>query len=197
MKNEKLHELIQQNNGVLNASTARIMGFDNKVLQRLEASGELERIGRGLYIDSDYMRDEYLLAQYRCRKGIFSHETALFFHELSDRTPMQLMMTIPNGYNTRIMKDTEHYRFFYLTNDKLGLGITTMRTSYGNEVAVYDKERTICDCIRNKNKLDSDIVVAAVKRYMKEKEANYSKLLNFAETFRIRDAVKQYMEVLT
>lgn len=84
MKNDRLHELIQKNNGILYASIARAMGIDNTLLQRMEESGELERIGRGMYIDADYMRDEYLLAQYRCRKGSFSHETALFFHELSD-----------------------------------------------------------------------------------------------------------------
>ena len=60
------------------------------------------------------MEDEYLAAQYRCKKGIYSHETALYFHDLCDRTPLQFMLTFPNGYNTRILKDTNKYNFFLL-----------------------------------------------------------------------------------
>ena len=189
--------LFQKNNGILEAGEVRKLGIDNKVLQRMVESGEIERIGRGLYLDVNYMEDEYVVAQYRCKKGVFSHETALFFHDLSDRTPFQLMMTIPAGYNTRILKETDKYKFFYCKKDCYEIGIIKTATSFGNEVLVYDKERTICDCIRKKDKLDADLVLTAVKRYMKEQGSDYGKLLKYAEIFKVRDKVKQYMEVLT
>lgn len=196
MSKELIHDLFQKNNGILEAKQAASFGVDNKVLQRMAAKGVIERIGHGLYLDADFMQDEYVLAQYRCRKGVFSHETALYFHDLSDRTPFQLTMTIPAGYNTRLLEEKERYKFFYCKKDLYKIGITQTKTSYGNLITLYDKERTVCDCIRKKGKLDSDMVVMAVKKYMKEPGADFAALLKYAELFNIREQVRQYMEVL-
>jgi predicted transcriptional regulator of viral defense system len=196
MNSDLILELFQKNNGILKAKQINELGIDNKVLQRMAEKGQIERIGKGLYLDANYMEDEYVIVQYRCTKGIFSHETALFFHDLSDRTPFQLMMTIPAGYNTRILKETDKYKFFYCKKDTYEIGITQGKTAYGNRIILYDKERTICDCIRKRDKLDADLVVMSVKKYMKEQGADFAKLLKYAEIFNIREKVKQYMEVL-
>lgn len=197
MRNEQvIHELFEKNNGILEAKQVASIGIDNKVLQRMTQKGLIERIGHGLYLDANLMQDEYVIAQYRCRKGVFSHETALYFHDLSDRTPLQLMMTIPSGYNTRLLKETDRYKFFYCKKDQLRIGIMQGETAFGNTVALYDKERTICDCIRKKDKLDSDMVVIAVKKYMKEAGADFARLLKYAEVFNVMEQVRQYMEVL-
>jgi len=194
---ELVFELMKKNNGILESKQAEEAGIDNKVLQRLNQSGEIERVGRGIYIDANYMEDEYFITQYRCKKGIYSHETALFFHDLSDRTPLQLMLTIPSGYNTRLLRSKDKYKFFY-SNEKLyEIGKMSLQSPYGNEIVVYNKERTICDCLRKKDKLDTDLVITAVKQYMKEPGADFAKLLEYAELFNIRELVRQYMEVLS
>lgn len=195
-KRELVLELIQKHNGVIKSSEAAARGIDNKTLQRMHKSGEIERVEHGIYMDPNLMEDEYLLTQYRCKKGIFSHESALYFHDLTDRTPFQLMLTIPSGYNTRLLKEKEKYKFFYIAKKLHAVGRITMETPFGHEVYVYDKERTICDCLKKKEKLDIDLVKEAVKIYMKTPGANYSKLLKYADDFNIKDLVRHYMEVL-
>ena len=196
LKREIVFELMKKNNGILKSKKATEAGIDNKTLQRMNQAGEIERIEKGIYINPDQIEDEYLLTQYRCKKGIFSHETALFFHDLSDRTPLQLMLTIPSGYNTRLLKNKDKYKFFYISKDLHGLGKMTMYTPYGNKVSVYNKERTLCDCLRKKDHLDKGIVMAAVKTYLKEPGADFAKLLEYADHFHLRSLVRQYMEVL-
>jgi predicted transcriptional regulator of viral defense system len=194
---ETIATILKENNGTLKASDARLAGIDNKELQRLTEAGLLERISRGLYISASDMADDYLVAQYKCGKGVYSHETALYFHGLSDRTPLQLMMTIPSGYNTTLLKDRDTYRFFYCKPDVHALGITTALSPHGNTLRVYDRERTLCDCIKKKTALDADMVLVAVKQYMGESGIDLAKLLSYAETLKIRGTVRQYMEVLT
>ncbi len=189
--------LLKENNGIVESKQLREAGIDNKILQRLEQAGEIERVGWGLYIDSNHLVDDYLVTQYQCKKGIYSHETALFLHDLSDRTPFQLMLTIPSGFNTRLLKDKNKYKFFYIKKEHHGIGKMTAKSPYGNEIVVYNKERTICDCLRNKEKLDTDLVVTAVKHYMKEPGSDFARLLRYAEKFNIRELVRQYMEVLS
>lgn len=196
-KNELVMELIKKNNGFVTANEAVSVGINNKTLQRMHQSGEIERVEQGLYMNPDQMEDEYLLTQYRCRKGIFSHETALYFHDLTDRTPFQLMLTIPSGYNTRLLKEKEKFKFFYIREKLHTIGRITMETPFGHQVYVYNKERTICDCLKKKDQLDTDLVNEGVKRYMKTPGADYSKLLNYADVFNIKDLVRKYMEVLT
>jgi predicted transcriptional regulator of viral defense system len=191
-----IRKLLSEGNGVIKAADARLAGVNNKELQRLAERGKLERVSHGLYIDAEHMEDEYLTAQYRCRKGIFSHETALFLHDLSDRTPLRLMMTIPSGYNTRLLKEKEMYRFFYCKPEVYQAGIMVVRSPYGHNVKVYNKERTICDCIKKKEKLDPGLVLEAVKRYMSQSGNDYARLLKYAQMLNIRDIVRQYMEVL-
>lgn len=194
---ELILELLKKNNGILKSKILTELGIDNKILQRLVLSGEIERVERGLYIGLSYIEDEYLVTQYRCKQGIYSHETALFFHDLSDRTPFQLMLTIPTGYNTRILKDIVNYKFFYCRKELCEIGKMKLKSPYGNEIIVYDKERTICDCIKKMDKLDIDLVLTAVKQYMRTSGSDFAKLLEYAEIFHIREKVRQYMEVLT
>ena len=195
-KNDLVLKLLKNNNGLITSLEAKSKGIDNKILQRMEKLGQLERVEHGLYMDSNQMEDEYYLSQYRCKKGIFSHETALYFHELADRTPFQIMITIPSGYNTRLLKEKNKYKFFYVAKNLHTIGKITMKTPYGNEVYVYDKERTICDCLKKKEQLDSDLVNEAVRRYSKTPGSDYAKLIKYAELFNIKELVRKYMEVL-
>ena len=195
-KNDLVMELIEKNNGVITSFEAKAKGINNKTLQRMEKLGQIERVEHGLYMDPNQMEDEYFLTLYRCKKGIFSHETALYFHELADRTPFQIMITIPSGYNTRLLKEKNKYKFFYVAKNLHTIGKITMKTPYGNEVYVYDKERTICDCLKKKEQLDSDLVNDAVRRYLKTPGSDYAKLIKYAELFNIKELVRKYMEVL-
>ena len=196
-KNDLVMGLIEKNNGVITSFEAKAKGINNKTLQRMEKLGQIERVEHGLYMDPNQMEDEYFLTLYRCKKGIFSHETALYFHELTDRTPFQIMMTIPSGYNTRLLKDKEKYKFFYVVEELHSIGKIIMETPYGHQVYVYDKERTICDCLKKKEQLDGDLVTEAVKRYLKTPGTDYAKLIKYAEVFNIKDLVRKYLEVLT
>lgn len=193
---DKVLSYLAENNGVVRARDIRQMGMDTKVLQRLVKSGELERVTHGLYMDTDHLEDPFFIAQYRCPQGIYSMDTALYLHQFTDRNPVKLCLTIPSGSNTALLTDASHYRFFYMKEALWEMGQTTISTPYGNQVKVYNLERTICDCIRKIDELDRNEVISAVKGYMKNPGAKLNELMDLAEIFHIREIVRQYMEVL-
>ena len=155
----------------------------------------IERVAKGLYIDSSKMEDSYYIFQYKCPKAIFSHETALYFHDLTDRTPIEFMVTVPSKYNSRYLKSSE-YKFSYIKDELYEIGIEKVRTPYNNEVYCYDIERTICDIIRDKNKIEKYQFMDALKRYSNLKVKDISKLYKYAEKFNIKSEVKKYIEIL-
>jgi len=195
MSKEKVSELLEQRGGYLTAKEAREEGIPNKDLQRLTTYGELDRVAHGLYVREDVFADPYFVAQYRCPKGIFSHDTALYLHDLCDRVPLRLTMTIPSGWNTTLLKE-EDFVFYYCGPKRIGLGICDIPTSYGKRVKAYGIERTLCDCIRHIEKLDRDLVLTGLKRYIKGEMKDSAKLLEYANVFNIRDIVYRYLEVL-
>ena len=192
---EKVYSLIEQNSGYLTAKDARDNGVENKALQRMAARGLIERVTHGLYISEDTFPDQFYVTQYRCPKGVFSHETALFLHDLSDRYPLRLMMTIPSGWNTQLLTD-KNMLFFYNGQKRMRYGACEIETPSGVKVIAYDTERTLCDCLRSIDKLDRDLVLSAYKRYVKSSVRNSAKLLDYAAAFNIRDTVYRYLEVL-
>jgi hypothetical protein len=86
--------------------------------------------------------------------------------------------------------------FFYSTPRYMNLGICEVETLSGVKVRAYDIERTLCDCLRYVDKLDRDLVLTALKRYVKSNKRDSSRLLEYASTLKIRDIVYRYLEVL-
>lgn len=192
---QKIEKLLKKNNGVIETYQVEELGINNKILTRMVENGIIERVARGVYIEKDTLEDRYFITQAICRKGIFSHETALYFHDLCDRTPIKYQLTIPSYYNTRLLKD-KNYEFFYLKDELYEIGITEIKTLYGNKIRVYDLERTICDIIRNKKRIEIALFTDAMKRYTERKDRNSIKLHKYAKLFNIEEEVRKYLEVL-
>ena len=109
-------------------------------------SGIIYRVERGIYALPEVWEDEMFFLQYRFAKGIFSHETALYLHGLTDRTPIRYTMTFPFGYNTGSVK--KHKIIAKLsTKETYELGIIETISPAGNQIKVYDVERTLCDIV--------------------------------------------------
>jgi uncharacterized protein involved in tellurium resistance len=66
----------------------------------------------------------------------------------------------------------------------------------GNTVITYDMERTLCDVIRSRNKMDGQIVIEAIKNYAKNKDKDLHRLYRYAEKFGVKKILYHYLEVL-
>lgn len=192
---EKILQLIKNNNGIITTKQVENLGIARKILTRMVEKEMIERVARGVYIDINEIEDTYFTSQAICRKGIFSNDTALYLHGLSERTPIKYTFTIPSGYNTNLLKD-KRYNFFYVKDELHKIGIEQLKTPYGNNILIYDKERTICDVIKNKSKLDISLVMSAVKLYIKSKDNNLIRLHEYAKLLNIENDIEKYLEVL-
>ena len=193
---ERVYALLKHNGGYLSSKEARENGVENKTLQRMAERGLIERAAHGLYVGADVFPNPFFVAQYRCPKGVFSHETALFLHDLCDRVPLKLMMTIPSGWNTTMLTDDDII-FFYSKPKRMSLGACETETPSGLIVKAYNAERTLCDCLRYIDKLDRDLVLSGLKRYIKSNNKDSAKLLEYASELKIRDLIYRYLEVLS
>jgi len=192
---EQLDSLADMKNGVLTTADVVEAGIAKAVLARFIRERQYERVYHGIYLSPDVWRDEWYLMQLRCPQIIYSHDNALFFHELTDREPMQTIVTVKTGYNpSRLTADG--VKVYTVKSDLYELGITETKTIFGNIVRTYNMERTICDIVRSRNTLDAQIFYDALKQYVRKKEKNLSQLMKYAQAFHVDKMVGEYMRTL-
>jgi predicted transcriptional regulator of viral defense system len=192
---EKLGELVQKHHGTILSADLDKNQIPRVYLQMMVAEGNLERVGRGVYVSVDSIEDEMYAMQTKYPNIIYSHETALFIHGLSDRTPFEYSASVPSGYKV-VMNIAERFKIYYIKKEFHELGVVIASSSFGNPIKVYSIERTLCDIIRSRNRMDIQILNQALRRFVELKSADYSMLMDFTKKFRIEAVLKQYLEVL-
>ena len=182
-------------NDFLRVADAEKMGISRAVLSQMAKSGELQRVAHGLCATTDAVPDELALIGMRSDNIVFSHETALNLLGLSNRIPAMPSITIPYGGSVphSIASAVNAYRIRPELHD---LGRGTEETFMGNEVACYDRERTICDIIRSYSRMDVETYANAIRNYAGSREKNIPQLVSYAQAMGIERKVLKVMEVL-
>ena len=193
---EKIKQIAAKNNGFIETGTVVAEGIRKEVLKRLLELGELERISRGRYVLSGSIVDDYKILQMRCKSCIFSHTTSLYLLGLSDRAPSQYHMTVAQGSNvTYLTREYDDLVFHYVKPSLIKLGLTSVKSPFGNTVRSYDSERTICDLLKEKDRFDIQIVSNAFKSYFRGRQ-DISKLSKYSRLLGVENLLHTYTEVL-
>ena len=119
---KRIIELANQNNGYITTKQVKEEKINTIVLTRLVEQKKLERITRGYYCIPNSFCDDYYKYQLKSKNCIFSHATALYFYDLSDRTPFYFDMTVPVGYNGSLSKD-KNVVLHYVKKENIKLGL--------------------------------------------------------------------------
>jgi len=75
-------------------------------------------------------------------------------------------------------------------------GLVSLSTKMGHFVRSYDVERTVCDILRSRSRIDDQTVVAAIRNYAGRKDKDMNKLGAYASAFRLTRILRRYLEVL-
>ena len=191
-----LKEYIQENLIITNKEAEKL-GYTRRNLSELTKRGQIERLRPGLYQLKGKVIDDFVLISSNSNRIIFSHQTALYLHDLSDRTPNVFHISVPQGYNASHIKNRyKDLQVHYVKKDLYELGKTEIKSPQGNLIPVYDIDRTICDIIIDREKIDKQIFTEAIKRYFKSPNKNLRRLIKYSRLFNIEDEIRKYMEVL-
>ena len=190
----KILKIMKKNNEIITPAQLEKKGISRVYLSRMEEEGIIERIGRGIYVTKDFKYDEYYLFQLKYPKTIFSYNTALYFYEMTERTPIKMDVTVYREYNPHRFKDLVNV--YKISKELYNLGVTEKKSPQGMKVKTYNLERTVCDIIKTKDSIDIEIRNKAIKKAIKSKEFNASKMFEYAKKMNIYDKVKNYMEAI-
>lgn len=191
----KILRFAEENSGYITSKEACRLNINSTFLCNLVNAKQLERVVNGIYKLSDYPDDNLYVLSNTSKNICYSHATALYLHNLSDRIPQILDVTVPYNYSGRLLNDSS-VDLHYVKNDIFELGIIEIKTINNLTVKCYDLERTICDVIRDKDEMDKELYSKALKEYASSKDKNILKLIKYAKKLNVEKEVVELMEVL-
>lgn len=190
---QKFEILIKKKNGLFKYSDLIQLGYNQRQIKNLERNNIIEKVRRGIYSHKDYFADTLKIYQMENKKLIYSHETAAYLHDLTDRFPREFTITTESGYHLRKSKELN---VFYVKKNYFELGIEEIKDMSGNMIKVYDKERTVCDIIRSKDRIEQQVYVEVIQNYFKGK-VKLNKLSRYAKTLGISNKVFEVVSLMT
>ena len=189
-----LNKEIEANNGIITTKHIIDIGISKPVFYHFVKETGMEMVSRGIYATKEAWLDDAYILYLRCPEIIYSHEEALFMHGLTDREPLEHIVTVKTGYNPTHISDS--CKVYTIKKELYDMGRIIMKDTYGNNIPVYNVERTICDIIRSRNNIEFQDFQSALKGYVLRKDKNMILLMEYAEKLRVSKLIRQYMEVL-
>lgn len=191
----KTPEEIVDDSGILLTKNAIEAGISKHALYNFIRNNGFEKAAHGVYASPETWEDENYILSLRCLQGVLSHDEALYYHGLTDREPLQKTITIYTGYGTSRMV-ADGIKVFTVKKELLDIGKEIVKTSYGHDIPLYNRERTICDLIRSRNRFEIQDFQTALKTYIMGKNKNLNRLMEYAKLFHVDKKIREYMEVL-
>ena len=192
---EQLDRLLTEHDGMLQTAQVIASGIVKPIFYEYIKERKLEQVAHGIYVSEDAWVDAMFLLHLRCNQAVFSHESALFFHDLTDREPSKYSVTVRRGYSPTRLK-AEGLSVYTMKPELFDVGLSSGQTPFGHTVPVYDMERTICDLLRSRSRIEIQTFQGALKAYARRKDKNLRALMQYAGMFKVEKILRQYLEVL-
>ena len=194
MNNYKIDDLVNIN-GIITTNQVEENGIPRWFLSEMVKQGKLKKISRGMYINKTGVYDEYYVFQSHHKSSIFSYSNALYFHDLTDKIPSKIEVTVYQGYNAhRFDKNTTTH---YVKKEIHKLGVIEIESPYGNKINVYDIERCMCDLVKSRKVIESEVFKMAFQTYVRRVDKDMIKLFKYAKAMHIESDMYNIIEVLS
>lgn len=182
------------NRGYFSLSQCIAHGITRYEISQLQKEGIVTKVKYGLYSFSNILEDELFIPQILSNKIVYSNETALYFEGYSDQVPFTYTITVPRGYHSKVLWNDFIVR---QTSVKLfSKGVKEITSPYGNPIKIYCIERTLCDLLRSRNDFNKERYIPAVQKYMRSKQKDLYKIMEYAKLLNIESKIRPYLEVL-
>jgi len=194
----KARRLFTEHDEMLRTADALRLGIHPRTLYALRDSGEIERVGRGLYrlaTAPPLTSPDLVPIAVRIPHGVVCLISALAHHGLTTQIPHAIDLALPS--HSQVPKiDGIPLRVFWYSEPSFSTGVETVRIDRV-AVRIYSPEKTIADCFKYRNKIGLDIAIEALRTYKeKKRKTDIKALTKFAQIDRVLRVMRPYLEAM-
>jgi len=196
-KDERIYKVFKKHRGFARTKDILAPGIHTRNIKRAREKGELIQVKRGLYrlADIPLISNQGFVDLARAIPGgVICLLSALSYYELTTFNPSVIAMAICRG----LRKPKINYppvEFYHFSKKQFEAGINKIKVK-GHEIRIYNREKTVCDCFRYRNKLGLDIAKEGLSEYLKRKDRDLEKLLEYAEICRIEPLLQTWLNAM-
>lgn len=173
-------------------------GIHRQTLSRLVASGELERVARGVYrFPNSPLTEHHSLALVSAviPQGVICLLSALQFHGIGTQLPSEVWIAIDRRARRPALK-YPLLRTVRFSGAALTEGVEIHRLE-DQAVRIYNVAKTIADCFKYRNKIGLDAALEALREARAEKKVNADALWRYAKINRVTNVMRPYLEAVS
>lgn len=186
-----LRKLFSQHNYIMTTAELTASKLYYADIKLLLDEGLIERVRRGYYHwIEDSGESEIVIINRLFPDAVLCMETALFYYRYSDRNPAEWNFAIDkNVSKLRTKIDYPFIKAYRVEPALVTLGETTGKIDF-IDIRIYDRDRTICDVLRNMNKMDKEIFNKAIQGYVKDPKKTYPTLWSMQKCYGCKRELK-------
>jgi predicted transcriptional regulator of viral defense system len=198
MRTDRIIDIANRAGGTVSSGDLIAAGARWEDLYRLRDSGMLVELSRGVYRVADAPATAYLDLVAVCRRApnaMVCLNSAASFWDLTDELPDAVHIAVPRGaHRPRIALPRTKVHVF--AAQTFALGRIQQQIESGEEIAISSRERTVVDLMRLRSRVGRDQALAALRTYLRSRDARPADLLRLARQLRIGTVMADAMEPL-
>ena len=174
------------------------VGVSAATISRSVRSGDILRLGRGLYGLPDSVPDTHeslIEVAKRAPKAVICLMSALAFHGLTDQLPRRVWIAIgAKDWEPKITYPkirTVRFREPYFSD-----GVEVQRLG-GTTIRMYTIPKTLADAFRNRRLVDRSVAIEALKAAVEQRKASPAAIAEAARTYGAWNQMRPYLEAVT
>jgi len=183
--------------GLIRPSDLAPLGIARVSLTRAVRSGQLERVGRGLYgLPGRKVSALGSFAEVarKVPKGVVCLLSALRFYNLTTQAPFEVWLAIENKA-VKPKLDYPPLRIVRFSGAALTEGVEEHVVD-GVTVRVTSVAKTVADCFKYRNKIGLDVALEALREAWHEKRMTSDDIWHYAKVCRVANVMRPYLESL-
>lgn len=196
-KDERIHKVFKKHKGFARTKDILAAGIHTRNIKRVREKEQVVQVKRGLYrlADIPLISNQGFVDLARAVPGgVICLLSALSYYELTTFNPSVIAMAICRG-SRKPKINYPPVEFYHFSKKQFEAGINKIKVK-GHEIRIYNREKTICDCFRYRNKLGLDIAKEGLSEYLKRKDRDLEKLLEYAEICRIGPLLQTWLNAM-
>ena len=181
--------------GLVRPRDVEAVGVPREYLLRLYRSGEMERIGRGIYALPGSRASESLdLAEVtkRVPGAVICLISALEFHHLTTQISHSIWIAIENKRWAPKL-DYPPIEIVRFGGEAFTFGVEVHEVDRV-AVKVYSPAKTVADCFKFRNKIGLDVAMEALRETWRDRKATMDELWEAAKVCRVANVMRPYLE---
>jgi len=194
-----LIKYLKSKNGYVGLKELKLDNFNTYQVRKLLTDGSIVKVKPGLYrlaelADPKNISISFVDVAKAVPDSVICLLSALSYYDLTTFNNPVIDIAVLRSKKVPV-EINQPVKVYYFTEKNFNLGVVTVQTKYG-DVRIYDREKTICDIFRYRDKIGEDVAYESLKNYVGSKNADYFKLRNYAKICRVSKIIDPSLKIL-